>query len=339
MNAPNAILQITRPRSVSNVLRGYGIVIDGHKVDKVKAGETKRYAVPSGSHQLNITLDLFKSKPLVLDLRPGETLALECGDKGPRTLDETFSMRKWGDALGSMLSLSEYLYIRIIDQQSGVPPPATERNPSSAPASTPHSQDQRGTVVDSGPMIFLSYRRDDSEQITGRLRDRLTSRFGERSIFRDVDSIPVGSRFHDKIEESIKAARVLVAIIGPQWVDAADRKGRRRLDQPDDPVRFELEMALGLRLPVVPVLVKQAMMPAQDALPPSLSALPGINAVIIPAEPYFSEGMARLNSAVESFTAPAHHQAPEAFKRFCTGCGNSINPNQAFCTQCGRKVA
>lgn len=338
MNAPNAILEITRPRSVSNLLRGYSILIDGRKVDKLKAGETKRYALPSGSHQVNVALDLFKSKPLTLDLRPGETLVLECGDKGPKTLEESFSMRKLGDSLGSMLSPSEYLYIRVLDRQPGAPGPGAGGRPPPGPASTPQSQAQGGMGADSGPMIFLSYRRDDSEQITGRIRDRLTARFGERSIFRDVDSIPVGTRFRDKIEETIKAARILVAIIGPQWVEAVDRHGRRRLDHPEDPVRFELETALALGLPLVPVLVKDARMPQEDELPGSLAPLPGINAVIIPAEPYFSEGVSRLARAVEAFTAPVEASSPGAPKRFCTGCGSPINPNQAFCTRCGRRV-
>jgi TIR domain len=339
MSEPSAILEVTRVRSVANLLRGYAVLIDGRKVDKIKAGETKRYGVPSGRHTIGVALDLYKTKPLTLDLAPGETLLLECGDKAPKTLGETFTLRGLGDALGSALSPSDYLYIRVFGRG-----PAAHSSPETADArlqappdlEQPRLDGARGE--DPGPMIFLSYRRDDTEQITGRIRDRLTARFGERSIFRDVDSIPVGMRFRDKIEETLRAAKVLVAVIGPQWAEAVDRQGRRRMDQPEDPVRFELETALALGLPLLPILVKEARMPQADELPASLTGLPGINAVIIPAEPYFSEGMVRLNAAIESLTAPVRGIPSEAPKRFCTGCGNPLNPNQAFCTKCGRRV-
>ena len=338
MSQPPAIVEITRARAFSNSLRAFAVVVDGHKVDKLKVGETKRFALPSGAHEIRVGLDFYKSKALQLDLRAGETLVLECGDKGPKTLEDTFSMRALSSSLSSMTSPSSVLYVRVVDRSGSGPADNHGDRPANTSSRVDRSRKQPNRDADPGPTIFLSYRRDDSEHITGRIRDRVTSRFGERSIFRDVDSIPVGSRFRDKIEETIKAAKIVLAIIGPQWVDAVDGEGRQRLSQPDDPVRFELETALGLRLPLVPVLVKGAKMPRQDELPPSLSALPGINAVIIPAEPYFAEGMTRLNAAVESLTAPVHPQAPDAPKRFCTGCGNPINPNQAFCTRCGRRV-
>jgi hypothetical protein len=339
MSQPLAFVEMTRAGSLSNRLRAFAVMIDGRKVDKLKVGETKRFALPSGAHEIRVGLDFYKSNPLGVDLRPGETLVLECGDKGPKTIEETFSIRALGDSLSAIASPASFMYIRIVDRgAAGNPYNQGDHRDDTASARGP-SCGEPGVARDSGPMIFLSYRRDDSEQITGRIRDRLSARFGERSIFRDVDSIPVGSRFRDKIEETLKAAKIMIVIIGPQWVEALDRQGRRRLDQADDPVRFELETALGLKLPIVPVLVKQATMPAQEELPPSLSVLPGINAVIMPAEPYFSDGMARLKAAVESLTAPVHPQAPEAPKRFCAGCGRPINPNQAFCTQCGRRVA
>lgn len=338
MSEPSAFLEITRPRSVTNWLRGYSLLIDGRKVDKLKAGETKRYALQSGGHQVRIAIDLFKSKPLTLDLRSGETLMLECGDKGPKTLDESLSMSAIGGALANLLSPSDYLYVRLVERDPTTATGGAVHAPQPLPEGVAQSRAETAWRPESGPMIFLSYRRDDSEQITGRIRDRLTTRFGERSIFRDVDSIPVGTRFHDKIEETIKAAKILLVVIGPQWVEAVDRHGRRRLDQPEDPVRFELETALGIGLPVVPVLVKGAKMPQEDELPASLTSLPGINAVIIPPEPYFSEGVSRLGAAIAALTAPAQSNLSEASKRFCTGCGRPVNPNQAFCTRCGRRV-
>lgn len=335
MSTQSAVIEISRPRSVANLLRSYRVLIDGRKVDKLAAGETKRYAVAAGDHQVSITLDLYKSKPLPIDVQAGETLMLECGDKGPTNIADAFSMRNLSDSLSTLLSPADYLYVRIVGRKTtgGEGRSSEPRQPLPEPTPQPGA-----SKAHSGPMIFLSYRRDDTEHITQRIRDHLTLHFGETSIFIDVHSIPAGSQFRVKIEETIKAAKILVAIIGPQWVDAVDRQGRRRLDKPEDPVRFELETALGLGLPLVPVLVKQARMPQEDELPASLSALPGINAVIIPPEPYFAEGVKRLSASIESLTAPVEASSPTAPKRFCTGCGSPINPNQAFCTKCGRRV-
>ena len=44
------------------------------------------------------------------------------------------------------------------------------------------------------------------------------------------------------ITEAIARSRVLLVIIGPQWL-AAEGDGCRRLDRSDDPVRVELETA------------------------------------------------------------------------------------------------
>ena len=42
------------------------------------------------------------------------------------------------------------------------------------------------------PKIFLSYRRQESPGVAGRIYDRLCSHFGDDAVFMDVDSIPLG---------------------------------------------------------------------------------------------------------------------------------------------------
>jgi len=322
---------ITRLRSALNTLRAYNVVIDGRKVDKLDPGATKRFGLPPGEHEISVSMDFYKSPPLVLNLSGGETVTLECGEKASLGGHGQFSLRGLGDFLGSALSPSDYFFVRVVSAdtaEDGRPVDAGVKQ--AAPPSSPR-------VEASAPTIFLSYRRDDTEHITGRIRDRLGTRFGDQAIFRDVDSIPAGIDFIRNVEESIRVARVLVAIIGPQWVAAVDRQGRRRLEQPDDPVRFELETAIGLGVPILPVLVKQAVMPARDDLPASLATLSSINAVIIPPEPYFAEGVKRLGIAIESLhqpVTPAVLSPPTS----CSACGNRINPGQAFCTRCGQKV-
>jgi hypothetical protein len=120
--------------------------------------------------------------------------------------------------------------------------------------------------------VFLSYRRDDSRSASGRLMDHLQMALGTDRVFRDVDSIAPGLDFMAALERAIAGASVLLAVVGPKWLDLRDGAGRRRLDDPADMVRRELETALAAGVPVIPILVEGARMPAAEALPASLAA-------------------------------------------------------------------
>ena len=105
--------------------------------------------------------------------------------------------------------------------------------------------------------IFINYRRQDSEGYVGRLYDHLTQHFEQQDIFMDVDSIPPGADFVETLEEAVASCDVLIAMIGPQWVNMTDESGARRLDQWNDFVRIEISSALRQKKVVVPVLVGQ----------------------------------------------------------------------------------
>jgi TIR domain len=120
--------------------------------------------------------------------------------------------------------------------------------------------------------IFLSYRRQDSQSATGRLADSLGAWFGPDRVFRDHDAIVAGEDFADAIRRAIDASTVVLVVIGPRWVGAADAQGRQRLAQADDFVRIEIESALEAGVPLVPVLVEGATMPGAQQLPESLAA-------------------------------------------------------------------
>ena len=109
--------------------------------------------------------------------------------------------------------------------------------------------------------IFVSYRRSDSEAHTGRIYDRLASGFGKEKIFKDVDSIPVGADFRSHLNAIVSQCQAALIVVGTRWVDARDEAGARRLDDPDDFVRIEVEAALARGIPVIPVLVANATMP------------------------------------------------------------------------------
>jgi TIR domain len=121
--------------------------------------------------------------------------------------------------------------------------------------------------------VFISYRREDSGGFAGRIYDRLASRLGRENVFFDVDAIPPGRDFVDVLSERVGKCDALLAVIGKHWVLSADSENRRRLDDPQDFVRIEIEAALSRNVPVIPVLVDGATMPHPDDLPDSLMKL------------------------------------------------------------------
>jgi len=127
--------------------------------------------------------------------------------------------------------------------------------------------------------LFLSYRREDSAGHAGRLADHLLDRFGQGSVFMDVESIEAGADFTAAIELAISGSEAVLVVIGPGWLEARTASGVRRLHDADDYVRCEIETALSAEVRVVPVLVGGAPMPAESELPPSIAPLASRNAI------------------------------------------------------------
>ena len=157
------------------------------------------------------------------------------------------------------------------------------------------------TVAEGGG-IFVSYRRQETGPVAGRLYDRLADRFGKSHVFIDVDAIEPGVDFAEEIFRAVAACRVLLAIIGPSWLTAADERGSRRLEDPQDWVRLEIQAALTRGVRVIPILVEGAVMPAPDDLPDSLAGLARRHALRIRHESFGSDA-GRLMAAVEQVLA------------------------------------
>jgi phage gpG-like protein len=153
-----------------------------------------------------------------------------------------------------------------------------------------------------GGGIFISYRRQETSHLAGRLYDRLAGRFGEGQVFIDVDTIEPGVDFAEEIFRAVAACKVLLAIIGPTWLTAADERGCRRLNDPDDIVRLEVEAALARAVRVIPILVEGAVMPVREDLPESLAALARRNALPIRHESFRADA-GRLVTAIERVLA------------------------------------
>ena len=121
--------------------------------------------------------------------------------------------------------------------------------------------------------IFISYRREDSAGDAGRLADHLNRRFGSARVFLDIDTIDPGTDFERVLTSSLQETAAMLVVIGPRWTSLTRADGSRRLDDPHDYVRREVEAALGRSIPVVPVLVQGARLPRKEDLPESLAPL------------------------------------------------------------------
>ena len=121
--------------------------------------------------------------------------------------------------------------------------------------------------------IFLNYRREDSSGHAGRLYDDLAERYDESGVFIDIDKIEPGLDFVEAIDRALEGCDVVLALIGKQWLTITDGRGERRIDNPDDYVRLELEAALAHGTRVIPVCVQGSEMPSSADLPDSLKGL------------------------------------------------------------------
>jgi TIR domain len=121
--------------------------------------------------------------------------------------------------------------------------------------------------------IFISYRRGETAYPAGWLYDRLADHYGDDQVFKDVDSIELGDDFVEVITRAVGSCDVLLALIGEDWLSITDAQGRRRLDDPHDFVRLEIEAALARNVLVIPILVGGAKMPNVEELPDSLARL------------------------------------------------------------------
>jgi hypothetical protein len=146
--------------------------------------------------------------------------------------------------------------------------------------------------------ITISYRRDDSMDITGRIFDRLTSRYGRETVFRDIDNIPPGLDFREHIRASIDDSDVLMVVVGPRWM-GGDRNGQPRIRNETDYVRAEVEAALNRHIPVIPLLIGGADMPEPSQLPENIREFAYRNAVQIDSGRDFDHHMNGLIRATD----------------------------------------
>jgi hypothetical protein len=116
--------------------------------------------------------------------------------------------------------------------------------------------------------VFIAYRRDDAAGHAGRLHDRLTSWLNPEDVFYDVSHIKAGDDFPKRIRDAVRAAKVVLVLITPDWLAQIKRRA-----QDVDFVRAEVELALDLNArhgfpKVIPVLLGGARPVTQSDLVP-----------------------------------------------------------------------
>jgi hypothetical protein len=150
--------------------------------------------------------------------------------------------------------------------------------------------------------IALSYRRSDSAAITGRIFDRLAAHYGRDAVFMDIDGVPYGTDFRAYVQEVWRQTDIVIVVIGMHWLEV-DAASVSRLSQEADPVRVEIESALALQVPLIPVLVDGARMPSPATLPESLKNFAFLNAAEVSSGRDFHAHLGRLIAAIDGTLA------------------------------------
>ncbi len=148
--------------------------------------------------------------------------------------------------------------------------------------------------------VFMSYRRDDAIDVTGRLHDKLVAQFGSGAIFKDIDSIPLGSDFRTHIDQSLRSCKVCLLIVGPRWLGEASGGFSNRIENPRDFVRLEVEVALQRAISVIPILVYGASMPNETSLPESIRGMTYRQAIQLRSDPDFHRDSDRIVSFLKT---------------------------------------
>jgi hypothetical protein len=150
--------------------------------------------------------------------------------------------------------------------------------------------------------IFISYRRSESSVHAGRLSDQLAEYFGPQITFIDIESIDPGRDFVEAIEDAVSSCKILLAVIGRQWLTCANEHGRR-LDDPNDFVRLEIAAALRRGIRVIPIFVQGATMPREQDLPTELVPLTRKQAWLV-RESGWKEDVRKLIEKIEDDITP-----------------------------------
>jgi len=167
--------------------------------------------------------------------------------------------------------------LNLVREGTGDMKPAAARRPGSVPVlHRPVARHESQQAA--GLAVFISYRRD-MDAVRAVILDREISgafnypgRTPNVIVYRDT-SERRGVGWPREVRDKCNAANMVLVVIGPNWLEARDRHALRRIDQPDDWVRQEIELALAGNKILIPVVFGQSGMPARNELPGSIANL------------------------------------------------------------------
>lgn len=146
--------------------------------------------------------------------------------------------------------------------------------------------------------LFLSYRRTDAHADVQDVIGRLKRTHGAQSF---VDAPPLraaASAYRSLVENAMRECVGTIVLAGPELHSGPDALGRRRLDDPEDPLRIELEAALKIHKTMIVIgLVGGAELPPVSALPRSLRLLTRRGTIRVAAFESFDADAGYLSSA------------------------------------------
>lgn len=144
--------------------------------------------------------------------------------------------------------------------------------------------------------VFISYRRIDSNNIAGRIYDKLIGQFGEATVFKDTYSIEYGDNFLSRIEDALSGCKILIPVIGNNWL----KKGKKRFfDNSNDFVKLEIQTAINNGLKILPVFVNSGKMPSVEDLPNGIEDLAFFNGLQIRDDPDFANDVEDLIAKIK----------------------------------------
>lgn len=202
--------------------------------------------------------------------------------------------------------------------------------------------------------LFINYRREDTDDLAGRLCDRLLVEFGGDNIFKDTDSIRGAQNWKAVLEQSVAGCDIVLALIGKNWATCTADDGRVRLHCEEDWVRYELECARRGKKLVMPVLVKGASIPKAQILPESIRWLLDIQVTEVRGDPHFKDDVTQLINELrllrdriieeqrraQEAAAAKHAKALEsnAAGVVCPTCRQTCPRSDQFCEFCGASL-
>lgn len=156
--------------------------------------------------------------------------------------------------------------------------------------------------VDVGPLersmsrmapVFISYRREDSQDMAWRLLEFLTNQGHDTVV--DMDTFGAGD-FRESIRKAVESASVVMVVVGQRWLDHPSSSEPR---SPGEWVRVELELAFATGTPVLPVLVHGSAMPKADCLPETIRDFAFQQAASVRSDAHFADDAKKVCTMLE----------------------------------------